>query len=424
MRLYNHQKIALEKLTEHHQYALFMEQGTGKTIPTLYHVTNLLLSGEIENCLIVCPLSTIGSWNRDMQKLGGIRKSVTDKITVINYDKVWRKDEYNKDWDCLVLDEAHAIAHRTSKRTKFLLNLSKSVPYKYLLTGTPLGNGRLEDFYTLMTFLNSEVLGSYKNFSARYLIERQLAGSFVKIIVGYRNEEELLNIVGQYSYRVLKIDCLDLPVKISEVIECDLMEKRIYKQALKDFIADFDMTIGNPLTKIMKLRQIPNGFVYDEYGDLQKLKSNKINMFEELMDSILPNKIVVFCEFQYSILQLQNLLNERKIKYVTLDGKQKDKKIWREFQADDSIKVIICQYLTANSGIDLYKSSYMVFYEPNLSTTVISQSSDRIHRIGQLSTCNYYWLITKGTIEEDIYKKLNNQMDFNKDCLIEIARGK
>lgn len=422
MKLYNHQRIALDLLTNHSRFGLFMEQGTGKTIPTLYHITNLLLSGEIEDCLIVCPLSTMGSWNRDVEKLSGIRKSVADKITVINYDKVWRKADYNKKWGCIVLDEAHAIAHRTSKRTKFLLKLSQDIPYRYILTGTPLGNGRLEDFYTLMTFLDSGIFGSYKQFAGRYLIERQLSGSFVSIVIGYRNKDELESIVSQYSYRVLKIDCLDLPVKVEEIIECDLKEKRIYKQALKDFIEDFDMTIGNPLTKMMKLRQIPNGFVYDEHGDLQVLKSDKILMLEELIESILPNKVVVFCEFQHSIHQVQEMLTKNKIKFVTLDGKQKNKKIWRDYQSDDSIKVIICQYLTANSGIDLYASSYMIYYEPNLSTTVISQSSDRIHRIGQTKTCNYYWLITKDTIEEDIYNRLNKKMDFNKDCLFEIAR--
>lgn len=424
IRLYDHQKTALELLTNNNRFALFMEMGTGKTIPTIYHVTNLLLSGEIEDCLIVCPLSTMGSWIRDIEKLSGIRKSVVDKIKVINYDKVWRREEYNKEWGCIVLDEAHSIAHKTSKRTKFLLKLSRGIEYRYILTGTPLGNGRLEDFYTLLTFLDSNIFGTYKEFASRYLIERQLSGSFVSIVVGYRNQDELLSIIGDYSYRVTKKDCLDLPEKIEEVIECDLLEKRIYKQALKDFIADFDMAIGNPLTKVMKLRQIPNGFVYDDYGDLQPLKTNKLNMFEELIDSILPNKITVFCEFQYSIQQIEKLLISKKIKYVILDGKQKDKKIWRKFQSDESIKVIICQYLTANSGIDLYASSYMIYFEPNLSTTVISQSADRIHRIGQNNVCTYYWLITKDTIEQDIYNRLNNKMDFNKDCLVEIARGK
>lgn len=42
--LYNHQKQALNHLITHKQFGLFMEQGTGKTIPMLTHITNLLMA--------------------------------------------------------------------------------------------------------------------------------------------------------------------------------------------------------------------------------------------------------------------------------------------------------------------------------------------------------------------------------------------
>ena len=336
---------------------------------------------------------------------------------MINYDKVWRREEYQREWDCIVLDEAHAIAHRTSKRSKCLLGLAKTAKYRYLLTGTPQSNGRLEDYYSLMEFLQPGIFGSWREFTAHYTIERRLPGSFVNIICGYRNQEELLEKVGEYSFRVMKRDCLDLPDKLpDEVITCELKEKTKYKQALKDFIEEFDMTIGNPLTRVMKLRQISSGFVFDDYGELHALKCDKLARLEELIDSI-DGKVVVFCEFQYSIDAISALLTKKKIKYVSLDGRQKDKTVWRQFQTDETIRVILCQYLTANAGIDLFASSHMVFYEPNLSTTVISQARDRIHRIGQSQPCSYYWLVSEGTIEKDIYDRLAEKTDFNNEAL-------
>lgn len=422
MKLYKHQERALDLLADHNAFALFMEQGTGKTIPALIHVTNLLIAGDIENCLIVAPLSTLGSWKRDLDKLSPLRQRLASKITLINYDKIWRREEYQRPWDCIVLDEAHAIAHRTSKRSKCLLKLAKDAPYRYLLTGTPQSNGRLEDYYSLMEFLQPGIFGTWREFTAHYTVERRLPGSFVNIIVGYRNQEELLEKVGEYSFRVMKRDCLDLPDKLpDEVIRCELKEKAKYKQAMKDFIEEFDMTIGNPLTKVMKLRQISSGFVFDDYGDLHALKCDKLARLEELIDSI-DGKVVVFCEFQYSIDAISALLTKKKIPFVSLDGRQKDKTVWRQFQTDETIRVIICQYLTANAGIDLFASSHTVYYEPNLSTTVVEQSRDRIHRIGQSQPCSYYWLITEGTIEEEIYKRLAEKTDFNKTCLEEIAK--
>ena len=139
---------------------------------------------------------------------------------------------------------------------------------------------------------------------------------------------------------------------------------------------------------------------------------------EEKEDLRRNDNLVVFLFIYFK----SYLLNKKKIKYVALDGRQKDKTVWRSFQTDHEIKVIICQYLTANAGIDLFASSHTVYYEPNLSTTVIEQSRDRIHRIGQSHPCSYYWMLTEGTIEEDIYKRLADKTDFNKSCLEEISK--
>ena len=108
-----------------------------------------------------------------------------------------------------------------------------------------------------------------------------------------------------------------------------------------------------------------------------------------------------------------------KIKYVTLDGDQKDKKIWRRFQEDKSIRVIVCQYQTANSGIDLYSSDTIIYYEPTLRSQILEQSRDRIHRTGQVNKCSYIHLLTKGTIEVDIYRALSNYSDFSDKLFME-----
>ena len=46
VELYEHQKIALAYLTLNDSFALFMEQGTGKTLPTLKHISDLLNNGH------------------------------------------------------------------------------------------------------------------------------------------------------------------------------------------------------------------------------------------------------------------------------------------------------------------------------------------------------------------------------------------
>lgn len=434
MKLFKHQKEEVELLSENSAFALFAEQGTGKTIPMLKHISDLIMIGEVETCLIVAPLSGLGAWERDIEKFDSFRKALLKKaVTLINYDKVWRREEYYKPYDCLVLDEAHAIAYLNSNRTRFflgykrgkkeILGLNKMCKYKYLLTGTPISNGKLEQYYPLLEFLRPGILNTYNEFRARYLTERQIPGTYATFIVGYRNKEELLKLVSRYSYRVTKKECLDLPEKLpDEVIYCDLQEKKLYKSAEKDmYVEALDLIIPNPLSLTVKARQICSGAIIDEFGTTHELKCDKDKMLLEMIESLGGRKIVVFCEFTASINKIKTALDKNKITYLELSGQQKDKKIWKKFQDSNDYQVMITQYKSGCSAIDLFTASYMVFYEPPLSTTTIEQARDRIHRIGQNEACNYYWFITKDTIEEDIYKRLVNKQDCNSDWLKQIA---
>lgn len=431
MALYKHQKETLDLLTNNNEFAVLDEMGTGKTMTMLYHISNLMLSGKIQTALVVCPKYVIGSWERDILKLPPFRRqAIEGKIDVINYDKVWRKTypKYQEPYDLIVLDEAHAICNRTSKRTKWAIGYkagnkvvygaNRKSRYRYILTGTPLDKGKLEQFWCLFEFLKPDYLKTYPEFSARYLIEKRLPNSFVTFIVGYRNQDELLEKVGEYSTRHLKKECLDLPEKLDPVIIfADNKEKALYKTAEKSYIEELMMNFANPLVKVAKLRQIASGFIIDDYGKVHKLQSEKIQLLQELMEDILPHKIVVFAHYTFSIEQIASVCNKLKVKYVILNGQTKDKKAWQKFQEDDSIKVFIGQYQSAREGIDLFASSHVVFYEPCLDTRTLYQASDRCHRIGQHNPVNYYHIITKGTIEEVIYKRLSLGEDLNTNYL-------
>lgn len=434
MKLFNHQKTIVEHLTANSSFAIFAEQGTGKTLPMLYHITNLLRSGDIKNALIVCPLYVVASWERDILKLPTHRQKLCDSIKVINYDKVWRREEYSEGWDLVVLDEAHNICNRTSKRTQWAIGtktkrnrkigINEKSKYRYILTGTPLDKGKLEQFYCLMDFLVPNFFGTYKEFSARYLVERQIPGTFVNFIVGYRNKEEILEKVARYSYRVLKKDCLDLPEKLDpEVIECENKEKKMYKEAEESYIMDLLMNFDNPLVKIAKLRQITSGFIIDEDGEIHELKCQKYKILENMLEDF-SSKVVIFANFKYSVAKIEAMLDKKKIKYVTLNGNTKDKKIWKRFQEEDDIKVFIGQYQSAREGIDLFASNKVIFFEPCQDTRTLHQAMDRCHRIGQTEPVSYYHLITKGTIEEVLYSRLEKGENLNSQYLRKvIERG-
>ena len=417
VKLYNHQKLALQYMRLNDSFALFMEQGCGKTLPTLCRILELRKQEYITTALVVTPKATMGAWYRDIEMFSEAdQRLLRDCITVINYDKVWRDKTFDREWGCIVLDESHKIKNRTSKRAKFLLKLALKSKYRYILTGTPIGNGQLENIWSQYAFLEpcivngrvaSKIFGTYKQFEDRYCLLNQYWKPY-----RYKYVDELQDIIAEHSYRVTKAECLDLPEKLpDEVYDIELKEPTLYKELHKSStVEELGILAENPLARMTKLRQVCSGFLND--GEtVHELKCEKINVLEEFLDGW-EKKLVVFCEFKHSIKAVSALLTKLKIKHVTLDGEQKDKLIWRKFQSDPKIQVIICQYQSASQGIDLYAADTIIYYEPTLSSNTLDQSRDRIHRSGQKNACSYIHFITKGTIEVAIYKALKGYSDF------------
>ena len=435
INLYHHQKVALSYLRNNDSFALYMEQGPGKTIGCLVRILEMIEHGTIDSVLVVAPKSALGAWERDMDKFDPDQSQKLKRtVKLINYESVWRKShdkECNRPWDMIILDEAHAIKNRASKQSAFLLKLAVKSKYRYILTGTPISNGKLEDIWSQLTFLepfqykqwiyskiftDAGVGGSYYKFLDRYALLNQYYRPYA-----YRHIKELQEIINQHSYTVKKVDCLDLPEKLpDEVIYCDLLEKDLYRRmADRSAWIEYEIKAENPLSRLVKLRELCAGYIRTDEGN-KPLRFEKIPILKEILEGFDDQKkVVIFAEFKYSILAIRSLLREMQIKSVVLDGEQKNKQIWREFQTDPTIRVIICQYKSGNAGIDLYASDTIIYYEPTLKSDILAQSRDRIHRHGQKNVCSYIHLLTKGTVEENIYNALTNYQDFTEKLFTE-----
>lgn len=395
----------------------------------------MLKRGAIQNYLIVAPKSALGAWERDIEKFPELDRDILKSAgTFINYDRVWRNGFEKNQYDLIALDEAHYIKNRSSNRSKALLKMGVNAQYRYILTGTPISNGQLENIYSLYCFLDpylergrvcSRIFGgSYQKFQDRYCILNMYhkPSSYIHV-------KELQEIINAHSYRVKKVDCLDLPEKLpDEVIKVDLLENRLYKKlATESAILEYEILAENPLSRLVKLRQLSSGYLTYKEGNEAKvleLKSEKLNVLQEILEGYPEDKkVVIFAEFKYSIAKISDLLRKMKIRFVTLDGDQKDKTIWRKFQADKRIRVIVCQYQTAAAGIDLFASDTIIYYEPTLRSNILEQSRDRIHRTGQKEKCSYIHLLTRGTVEVEIYRALTGYSDFSEALFTRYMEG-
>ena len=438
IKLYDHQQTALDLLRLNDGFALFMEQGTGKTFPVLFRLCELVKEKKVFSIAIVAPKAVMGAWSEKIKQLDTEQQKLLNntRLEIVSYDSIWRKKYANEFFDAIVLDEAHYIKNHSAKRTKGCLKKCRYAKYRYILTGTPTSNGQLCNLYSLMAAVTPTrntkyvypcLFGGvpYTQWLKTYAYLNQYFQPY-----RYHNVDDMQEKVKSVSWRVTKDECLDLPEKLpNEIWQIDLdpkakkMHTNIFKHS-----ADVDANIlaDNPLTRLLRLRQISSGFVVNDDGETLELNNNKLNTLTDYLKEV-ESKTVVFCEFRHSIDAISRRLDELKIKHIVIDGRTQDKEIFKKFQDDAEVRVCVCQYASGSAGIDLYASSVCVFYEPTLSSNLHEQARDRIHRIGQNRHCEYIYLLSTPSIERSIYNALINYQDFNEklftECIKQYTKG-
>ena len=90
------------------------------------------------------------------------------EVVITSYGLVHtnRESVNQKDWNILVLDEAHVIKNRGSKMSKAVKQLQSR--FTLLLTGTPVQN-HLAEIWNLFDIAVPGLLGSYKHFTSTFL---------------------------------------------------------------------------------------------------------------------------------------------------------------------------------------------------------------------------------------------------------------
>ncbi len=246
---YAHQMTALEKSWTRETYAYFMEMGTGKTKVLIDNAAMLYDKGKIDGVLIIAPKGVIKTWyeqelpthlpdhieNVSILWQANITKTQKEKldslfepeellhILIMNVEafSTTKGTEFaHKYISChntlMVIDESTTIKNPSAKRTKNILKLSTETKYRRIMTGSPVTKNPL-DLYSQCEFLDPWLLDftSYYAFRNRYAEMKTLnvRGRSIQIVDKFKNLGELSDQLKEFSYRVLKEDCLDLPEK-------------------------------------------------------------------------------------------------------------------------------------------------------------------------------------------------------------------
>tara|TARA_R110001606_G_scaffold66896_1_gene153571 strand:- start:1871 stop:2770 length:900 start_codon:yes stop_codon:yes gene_type:complete len=288
------------------------------------------------------------------------------------------------------------------------------------------------DLYSQSTFLSPDLLGytSFYSFQNRYaqLVNRKMGARTFRQVVGYQNLEELTRNVNEFSYRVLKKECLDLPDKVYQRREVELTseQKKVYKELQDYATAELDsrdiVSVTSVLTQILRLHQVVCGFVKNDEGIEVEVKSNRLDELINILQEV-QGKTIIWANYQYDIKRiLKTLHNIAGVDSVaTYYGETPDEErqeIIRRFQDPNSALIyLISNTQTGGYGITLTEASNVIYYSNNYDLEKRLQSEDRAHRIGQTNKVTYIDLVAKGTVDEKIVKALRNKLNLAQEVL-------
>jgi SNF2 family DNA or RNA helicase len=434
-----------------------MEMGTGKSKVLIDNIAMLYDKGKINAALIVAPKGVYHNWER--QELP-IHMPAHVLYQIITWSPVETKKQqaalkklFIHDEDLVIflmnieafstkkgmriaekfllahsalmaIDESTTIKSPTASRTKSVLKLRVLAKYRRILTGAPVTKSPL-DLYTQCFFLDPDLLdfSSYYTFKNRYaiMVDRNVGTHSFKHVMGYQRLDELNGKLNDFSYRVLKEDCLDLPEKVymKRMITLTPEQKRMYGEMKKFALSELEgkkITATSVLAQLVRLHQITCGHLTLDDGDIRTLKNNRIKELLDILEEM-DGKIIIWAVYRHDIKEITNVLSERYGANAvesffgdTLDRDRQD--IIDRFQDRESdLRFFVGNPKTGGYGLTLTASHTVIYYSNSYDLETRLQSEDRAHRISQDKKVTYIDLITEGTVDELIVKNLRGKIN-------------
>ena len=413
-----HQDIALDYMSKYKQFCIFLGPGTGKTLIALNYIDMEHSPGIY---LIFTPAKAIDQYIKEAKKylpyanvvdFKKAYKSCTfDKskinIAILNYESAHLVD--NKEiYNALILDESHKVKNYSSEMHKIIKKIRANCTY--LFSGTPQDKNRHEVF-AQFCLMNPDLMGVKYLFYERFFV----LDDYNKPIKEKRSDE-LAEIIESISYGDDSENLLDLPESNDFIIPCDLGDnKKYYDKFAKTKVlkAKNWYALGDSPPKFRsKLTQLCCGFIIDEDGVSHRTPYNpKEEKFKEVIKKC--KKAIIYTCYDEEQVIVSELLKGKK--FALVNGKLPKKACDENIQAlkDGFIDYLVMQIQSGNAALDFPMIDNVIYYSLHDSYIFYEQSKYRIRRLGKTNSCNYYYLLVKGSVERDRYRSVKNKKNFN-----------
>lgn len=470
---FDHQRTVLEDTWHREIFAVFWEQGTGKTKLAIDTAARLYDDGRIDAVLVVAPNGVHTNWIvdelpthlPDRYEAGTYEFVTRSKATkwhatmvrearrragltwfCISYSAFMTKEgkravwEFLRDRRCLyILDESMFVKNMSAKRTRSILASAKYATYKRIMTGTPVGNGPF-DVYSQVHFLDSGFwlrhgLNGYQAFKhyfakmqPRSVVVNTKKGPREKTVyfpIHWENLDQLRDWLDPIRSRVLKDDVLDLPPKVFTKRYFDMTpaQRSLYEKIKEEFIAELDsgvlITAPLVLTRMLRLQQITCGYIPTDEPNAPlhridaKSTTPRLGLVEDWSDAMTQQGLV-WAEWNEDIDQMMEMLGDRAVRYDGgVDEAQRERNK-RAFKAGDK-QFFVSKPSVAGTGHTLTEAKSTLYYNNSFNLIRRMQSEDRNHRAGQdggdHNRVDYTDIVARDTQDEKVVHALRNKFN-------------
>lgn len=469
--LATYQHAGVDILVKGKSVPLFASCGMGKTFMVIMSTQFQIEMGLLQRgkTLICGKLNTLETgWLEDFEKFSNLKavmlwtpsnykkkekilKALEEPadVYIINHDglRVYEEELCSKNFDKVVIDESTILKSYKGSFTrsggaigKSLMKIAENATYRVIMSGTPAPNGA-EDLWGQFKFLDPQgflLEPSFNDFKEEYMDFIQFGktpDAPKKYFCPDDSNKRIHDLIMPMSYRVKIRDHLhDLPEKtiIKRSVYMSKEQEEHYKELLNSLstvINDEFVSVDIRLAQIAKLRQVTGGFLIDQEEVAHEIETaTKLTAFDEIMEEIGDEKVVVYAQYRWEIKTLAERYKE--IGAVTVYGDNSSAvnvENIKSFIRDPKVKMVILHPKSAAHGITFTVSHYMIFYSISYSAEDDYQCVARIERASQKHPMFVYYLLSKyttppkdgtqETIDETIYKVIR-QKNKNQEELI------
>lgn len=443
-RPWPYQTYAKEFLLDHEEAGLFLDMGLGKTVTTLTALQEL--AWDWEHVLIIAPKRpAIDTWPDELEKwdhlrewgpsyevaVGSIierRKAVDSKadITIINRENIqWLVDYVGKQWpyDCVVIDELSSFKSSKAKRFRALKKVRPKIRRIIGLTGTPLGNGFMDLWAEIYLLDEGKALGrTITGYRDRWFTPGRRNGQIVyEWNLRKGADEEILEKIKPFCVTMKTEDYINLPqlTTIERGFTLSAKARAAYDQMERDRlleISDTEIDAVNAAALMTKLLQISTGQIYDEDGQVQNIHQEKLDAFEELVEELEGENLLVFYQYRHEKARLLETFSEA----VDITDTEAISR-WKKGE----IKTLLAHPQSAGHGLNLQSGGAVsVWYSLPMSLELYQQAVKRLHRQGQTKPVRNIVLLAKGTAEETVWREILTKKVKRQDAVIDALKAR